>query len=168
MKYFVTVDGRQREVVLEERGGELEVTLDGEPVEIGYEEVDRLGQVALLFGDRSHAISIEEAGGEFSVTVEGHVYRVLVEDERERAAHAAEREGRRGGGDVRSLMPGIVIQVLVSEGEEVAAGQPLVILEAMKMQNEIEAPSAGRVTRVHVAPGEAVGSGAMLLTLQAE
>ena len=158
MKYYVTVDGHEHEVVLVERLGALEVTLDGEPVDVGYEEVDRLGQVALLLGDRSHAVSIEETGGECSVTIEGQLYCVQVEDERERAAHAAELEGRRGGGDVKSVMPGIVVQLLVSEGEEVTAGQPLLILEAMKMQNEIEAPAAGRVTRVHVAQGEAVAT----------
>ncbi|MEM7309913.1 MAG: biotin/lipoyl-containing protein [Planctomycetota bacterium] len=168
MKYFVTVNGREREVVLTERRGRLEVTLDGAPIEVRHEEVDRLGQVALFVGDHAYAVSIEGTTQESTVTVAGHLYRVEVEDERERAAHAAERERAKSGGDVKSVMPGVVVELLVAEGDTVEEGQPLLILEAMKMQNEIEAPSAGRVKRLHVEAGEAVASGAKLITLVSE
>ena len=90
-----------------------------------------------------------------------------IEDERERAAHAAEGAREHKGGEVKSIMPGVVLELLVAEGDTVVAGQPLLILAAMKMQNEIAAPSAGRVTRLHVAQGEAVASGARLVTLSA-
>ena len=165
MKYYVTVNGEDHELELVERLGELEVTFDGEPIDVSYEEVDRLGQVALLVGDRSYAISIEGSPEECSVTVAGHLYRVELEDERERAAHAAEGDRSKRGGDVKSVMPGIVVELLVAEGDTVEEGQPLLILEAMKMQNEIDAPVTGTVRRLHVAAGEAVASGAKLVTL---
>jgi len=168
VKYFVKVNGEAHEVELVERLGRLEVRLDGEPVDARYEEVDRLGQIALFLGDRAFAVSIEGDSESSHVTVAGHVYQVELEDERERAAHAAERERGAKGGDVKSVMPGVVVELLVAEGDRVEAGQPLLILEAMKMQNEIAAPAAGHVARLHVARGEAVGSGARLCTLTPE
>ena len=167
MRYFVTVNGQEHEVELVERLGRLEVRLDGEAVDTRYEEVDRLGQIALFLGDRAYAVSIEGDSQSSQVTVAGHVYQVDLEDERERAAHAAERGRAVKGGEVKSVMPGVVIELLVAEGDLVAAGQPLLILEAMKMQNEIAAPADGRVTRLHVARGEAVAGGARLVTLAA-
>jgi biotin carboxyl carrier protein len=167
LKYFARVNGEPHEIELTERLGLLAVTYDGEPVEVRYDEVDRLGQLALFVGERAYGASIEGGPETSHVTVAGHVYTVELEDERERAAHAAERARGKQGGDVKSVMPGIVIELLVAEGDVVEAGQPLLILEAMKMQNEIAAPIAGRVARLFVARGEAVGSGAKLATLDA-
>ncbi len=168
MKYFVTVNGRAREVDLVERLGQLEVQVDGRKLELSYEEVDNLGQVAILAAGRSWGVSIE--GDEHSVTcsIAGRLYAVEIEDERERAAHAAEREATKGGGVVKSIMPGVVVKLLVKEGEAVEKGQPLLVLEAMKMQNEIGAPGAGVVKALHVREGEAVSSGAKLATLVAQ
>ena len=166
MKYYVRVNGEEFAVELNERRGRLELSLDGEVLDASYEEVDRLGQAALFIDRRAYAVSIEGEAQGYQVTVAGHLYGVEVEDERERAAHEAERARAKAGGDVKSVMPGVVVELLVAEGDAVEAGQPLLILEAMKMQNEIEAPSAGRVKRVLVAPGEAVAGGAKLLTLE--
>ncbi len=166
MKYFVTVNGREHEVSVGERAGELVVSLDGVPVEFSYEEVDRLGQVAVVQDGRTYAVSIEGDLNESSVTVAGRSFRVEVEDERERAAHAAERDGTRKGSVVKSVMPGVVVRLLVAEGDTVGAGQPLLILEAMKMQNEIASPAEARVRTIHVDEGEAVKSGAKLVTLE--
>ena len=85
--------------------------------------------------------------------------------ERERAAHAAERARGAGGGLVLAVMPGVVARLLVAVGDEVEAGEPLLVLEAMKMQNEIPAPAAGVVQTVHVTEGKAVAAGAKLVSL---
>ncbi len=167
MKYFVSVDGTDHEVELTERLGELVVRYDGQEVEARYEEVDRLGQVALFLGTRAYGVSIEGDEHEAFVTVAGDLYHVEVEDERERAARQAERARGGKGGLVKSVMPGVVVTLLVAEGEQVAEGQPLLILEAMKMQNEIGAPTAGRVKRLLVAQGQAVASGAKLVEIEA-
>jgi len=171
MKYYVTVNGTEHVVELTEVLGELRVAYDGAPLGVRYEEVDRLGQVALYVagedGDRAYAVSIEGGAAQAQVTVAGHLYRVALEDERERAAHDAERKRSGGGGDLKSVMPGVVVKLLVQEGDEVQKDQPLLILEAMKMQNEIAAPVAGRVAALHVREGQAVASGARLATLAA-
>jgi biotin carboxyl carrier protein len=165
MKYFVTVNGEKHEVELEERLGELRVRYDGKPLDARYEEIDRLGQVGLFLGNSTYAVSIEGDASRALVTVAGHLYDVELEDEREFAAHLAERERGTKGGALKSVMPGVVIRLLVKEGDVVEKGQPLLILEAMKMQNEIAAPAAGKVTRIHVTERAAVASGALLLTL---
>lgn len=171
MKYFVTVNGTEHVVELTEVLGELRVAYDGAPLAVRYDEVDRLGQAALYLGgehgDKAYAISIEGGAAQASVTVAGHLYAVTLEDERERAAHDAERTRAKSGGDLKSIMPGVVIKLLVAEGESVQKDQPLLILEAMKMQNEILAPHEGRVKALHVREGQAVASGARLLTLGA-
>ena len=95
------------------------------------------------------------------------VFAVELEDERERAAHAAESARGKGGGDVKAVMPGVVVDVLVAEGDEVEEGQALLILEAMKMQNEIGAPGDGIVKALHTSAGDAVGAGDKLVTLAA-
>jgi len=171
MRYFVTVNGAEHVVELSEVLGELRVSFDGRALEARYDEVDRLGQVALYLGgqggDRAYAVSIEGDASEVQVTVAGHLYQVALEDERERAAHDAERTRSKGGGDLKSIMPGVVIKLLVKSGDTVAKDQPLLILEAMKMQNEIVAPAAGKVTALHVREGQAVASGAKLASLAA-
>lgn len=171
MKYFVTVNGAEHQVELQEVLGELCVSYDGQPLEVRFEEVDRLGQVALFVGgeggDKAYAVSIEGGASQAQVTVAGHLYSIQMEDERERAAHDAERTRQKGGGDLKSIMPGVVVKLLVQVGERVAKDQPLLILEAMKMQNEIAAPSDGTVTALHVREGQAVASGAKLVSLAA-
>jgi len=165
VKYTVRSGERTLEVELVERLGKLLVTVDGQPMDVHYEEADQLGQVLLLYKGRSHAISIEGDGHRVDVTLAGHHYALTLEDEREHAAHLAETEARRGGGTVEAIMPGVVVEVLVTEGEQVAQGQPLLVLEAMKMQNEIPAPANARVERLHVEPGQAVKAGEKLVTL---
>ncbi|HJO27758.1 MAG TPA: biotin/lipoyl-containing protein [Planctomycetota bacterium] len=167
MKYFVTVNGSTHEVSVVERLGRLRVSLGGEPLDLSYEEADQLGQVVLFSEGRSFGVSIEGDDTEVDVKLAGYLYDIQLEDERERAAHAAERAAGGGGGPVKSVMPGVVVSLFVDEGQAVEAGQPLLILEAMKMQNEIDAPLAGIVKAVHVAEGQAVAAGEKLVTLAA-
>ena len=165
MKYFVKVNGRDHEVVVNEHSDELLVEVDGRRIDVSYEEVDRLGQVAMNVDGMAHAVSIEGDANHCHVVMAGYSYEVELEDERERAAHAAERESA-GGGVVKSVMPGVVVELLVAVGETVQEGQPLLILEAMKMQNEIGAPSTATVTAIHIEQGTAVGAGEKLVTLK--
>lgn len=165
MKYFAVVNGKNRELELTERLGELSIKVDGVEHQAHYEEVDGLGQVALYIDGKAYAISIEGSKNELAVTIAGHVYDVEIEDERERIASAVEK--RRGkGGAIKSVMPGVVVGLLVAEGDEVAEDQPLLILEAMKMQNEILAPAAGSVKGIHIEEGQAVPGGELLVTLE--
>jgi len=168
MKYFATVNGRAHEVELFEERGELAVRVDGKPLAIRYEEVDDLGQVIALCEGKSYALSLEGSEERVSVTLAGNFYEIELENERERAAHAAERAGGKSGGVVNAIMPGVVVELLVKKGQAVEKGQPLLILSAMKMQNEIAAPQAGVVKELFVAAGQAVAAGAKLALLAVE
>ncbi len=165
MKTHVEISGRSYEVEVTERLGELAVTLDGEPCEVDYQEADSHGQVILFHGGKSYAMSIEGGTHDIAVTLAGHRYDCTLEDERERAANLAAKAASKGGGLVKAVMPGVVVELLVAVGDEVTAGQPLLILEAMKMQNEIPAPGDGVVKDLHVAAGKAVAAGDKLVSL---
>jgi biotin carboxyl carrier protein len=166
LKYFITIGERVHEVDLVRRLGELIVTVNGEPMDLKYSEADRHGQVTLQHDDRSFGASIEGSDSEVSITLAGHSYQMQIEDEREHAAHVAERAASKGGGTLKAVMPGVVVETLVAVGDEVGEGQPLLILEAMKMQNEILASGPGIVARFHVEPGQAVAAGEKLVDLK--
>jgi biotin carboxyl carrier protein len=109
-----------------------------------------------------------EGRGTWRLTSEGQRLEALVLDPRARAV----REAGSGGtaphaGTVRAPMPGKVLRVLVEVGHAVAQGQALVVVEAMKMENELKSPGAGMVDRVHVHPGDTVEKGAVLLEIKA-
>lgn len=165
MRYFVAVNGRAHEVEVVERLGVLKLKVDGTAFDASYEEVDDLGQVVINHDGRSYGLSIEGDENEVAITLAGHFYDVKLEDERERAAHAAERASGKSGGVVTSVMPGVVVEILVTKGQEIEKGAPLLILSAMKMQNEIAAVVSGTVKDIHVAAGQAVAAGAKLITI---
>ncbi|MEL6431926.1 MAG: biotin/lipoyl-containing protein [Planctomycetota bacterium] len=168
MKTFVQIGERTFETEIVERAGRLEVLLDGKLCDVTYTEADGDGQVTVILDGRSYALSMGGDANDVSVTVAGYRYDCALEDERERAANLAAREASKGGGTVKAVMPGVVVELLVEEGDEVTEGQPLLILEAMKMQNEIGAPGEGVVKSIHASGGQAVGAGEKLVTLEAK
>ncbi len=164
MKYIAEVDGLEFPVeILDEhhiRFGEnvLEVDLaavSGEPL------------YSLLVNGESYEgyVYPDEAG--WQVLLFGQFYQVHVEDEREKRLKTATQGTARSGGEynLKAPMPGLVVSVQVNEGQVVEKGQILVILESMKMQNELRAPSAGTVTRLRIKAGESVEQKQTLLSL---
>jgi biotin carboxyl carrier protein len=91
----------------------------------------------------------------------------LLDELTARAQAVAGRGASRGSGDVKAAIPGRVLRVLVVPGDPVAQGQPLVVLEAMKMENEVRAPREATVRSVEVTPGQAVGVGDVLVSFEA-
>ena len=167
MKYFVSI-GTQT----------IEVEVDGPRVLVGGKPFDtQLAPVAgtplyhLLLGGESWTVAAEplEDVGRWALGVAGERVEVEVQDERTRGAQALAGKGRvvggGGGGTVHAPMPGLVVRIEVAEGQQVDAGAGLVVVEAMKMENELRAPRAGMVQTVHVAVGQAVEKGASLVTL---
>jgi biotin carboxyl carrier protein len=116
---------------------------------------------SVLVGTRSYEVRV--AGGE--VRVNGHEVQVALEDPREWNPQAA-RSGVSGRVQVKSPMPGKIVRVLVAIGDEVEAGQGVVIVEAMKMQNELKSPRDGRVTAVAVAQNDTVNAGTVLVVIE--
>jgi biotin carboxyl carrier protein len=101
-----------------------------------------------------------------AVIVDGRRYPFEVDDPRSLAGRRGKGTGAAGPRPVKSPMPGRVVRVLVDVGDEVLEHQGVVVIEAMKMQNELKAPKEGRVARITVAIGDAVGSGEVLLVVE--
>jgi biotin carboxyl carrier protein len=162
MKYVATVDGEEYRVGLGEDG----VTLDGAPVEVDLQSIDGGFHYSLLVGAASHEVFVERCEDVCFVTLGGQRYRVQIEDER--ARRLGERPAaieEAGEAEVISPMPGMVVAVLVEAGQEVRTGEGLLILEAMKMENEIRAPRTGVVETVHVTPGQRVSQDDVLVRI---
>jgi 3-methylcrotonyl-CoA carboxylase alpha subunit len=123
---------------------------------------------SLLVDGESHETAVfRQRDGAWHVGWRGRGHRVELVDPLTHLAEAARGDAGRGGRQViAAYMPGRVVAVAVAEGEAVEAGAPLVVLEAMKMQNEIQAERSGTVRKLHVAPGQAVEGGDPLLELE--
>jgi biotin carboxyl carrier protein len=165
MNYVARVRGVECIVTLERHGDGVRVLLDGVPIDAALEPAPGGGHV-LRVGGMRRAVDVHLDEGISRVTLGAREYEVTVEDERERAAHAVRPAQATGPRILRSAMPGIVRELLVAEGDVVEARRALLVLEAMKMQNEVRADAAGTVDRIHVAPGVAVSRGDPLITLR--
>jgi len=152
---------------------DVEVLVEGEAVrpadEWRLEWTDRRHGVGrLVSGQRAIPVVVEGRGTDWSVTLGGRRIAVTVRTWRERLLAEAETSARGpvGALAVKATLPGLVVAVRVAPGDEVGEGDSLVTIEAMKMQNEVRAPRAARVTEVAVAEGQVVASGAALVTLE--
>ena len=166
MTYLVRVDGREVPVELLGGNGALRVRIAGLEAPASLERIRGDGAWVLRLGERSFCVVVGGGAEGATVTVGPRAFRVEVEDEREAAAHAVRAPRVDGPRVLHSVMPGIVREVLVAEGAAVEAKAPLLVLEAMKMQNEVRADRAGRVVRLHCAPGATVARGDPLVTLE--
>jgi biotin carboxyl carrier protein len=162
VKYEIVIDGRAADLsVAGERFAYQRK--GGEAVEREYSAAPAGdGTWSILIDGRSYAVAILGAG---EVSVNGRVFRVAVFDPRELRGRrsAAENTGPQA---ITAPMPGRVIRVLVQPGEEVTAGEGLIVVEAMKMQNEMKAPRAGRVAAIKTVAGATVSAGDVLLVIE--
>lgn len=122
---------------------------------------------SLIVENRSFEIEVDNTEDEYRVLVDGRNYHVhLVDERRMRPGSAQSGIELQGRQKISVPMPGKVIAVLVSEGDKVEKGQELVIVEAMKMENEVRSPISGEVKEIKVKPGEAVEGGAALVVVE--
>lgn len=164
MRFEATVDGRAVSVEVRERQGRYTVVLDGRVHEVDWHELGP--QVAhLLVGGHSHDVALARRPGGFEVGVGGRNVAVEVA-EAAAGGGAGPRRTASGRARVTAPMPGRIVRVLVEPEATVAAGDPLVVMEAMKMENELAAPRAGRVKEVAVTERQAVETGALLVVLE--
>jgi biotin carboxyl carrier protein len=167
-RYYVQWAGAERVVEIRQGKAGLEVLVDGEPHPADVTAVEDGGLLNLLVDQQSVTYAARFEDGAAMLSFHDREVRVPIEDERGRLARLATGgSASAAGGDanIKSSMPGVVKEILVADNEAVAAGQPLLILEAMKMENEIRAPRDGVVGTVHVRSGKAVEKGALLVSL---
>ena len=157
MKYYSRVG--QNEYEIEILDGK--VLINGEAVEIDLRQSGAPELYSLLYNGRSFELLIEAERFNYGVTLRGERFEVQVEDERTRRLNVGRKVVAVPEGElaINAPIPGLVVKVLVEVGDEVEVGQPICVLEAMKMENNIAADKAGKVTEVKVTPGQAVGAG---------
>ena len=149
--YVVEIDGVRHEVDARRFGG---------------------GQWSIIIDGQSYDVELEVAGpneseGRYNSLIRGRVVRLQVRDERHvRMTLTSKKFTLEGPQTLASPMPGKVVKVLADIGHEVAEGQPLVIVEAMKMENELRAPKGGKVAAIMVKEGQAVDAGTKLVTVE--
>jgi len=150
-RYRVLLNGEERQVETHGTGGAVSLSVDGQLWDASF---NREGNSTGRNGDRS-----------YGVTIDGRHYPVQILDPlRQAAASSGPRQS--GRAEIRSTMPGRITTVLVVEGQSISAGQGLVVVEAMKMENEITSPKDGTVGTISVSSGDAVEAGALLATVE--
>jgi biotin carboxyl carrier protein len=162
--FEASVGGRLVRVEVQGRDGRFTVTLDGRPHEVDAVDTS-LGFLSLLVGGRSHEAGLTPTPTGYTVVLRDEIVSVDL-TATTGAAAAPVRRATSGPLRLTAPMPGKIVRVTVVVGQEVAAGEGLVVMEAMKMENELKAPRAGRVKDLGVREGQAVESGALLATLE--
>ena len=139
----------------------LRCMVDGREIAVDACEIGA-GVISLLSEGRQRRCVLD---GD-AVVIDGRRVPFTVVDPRSLQARRASGQGQDGPRAVRAPMPGRVVRVVVSLGQEVALGEPIVVIEAMKMQNELRSPKAGRIARIAVAVGDAVSQGDVLAVVE--
>ncbi len=155
MKYIATVKDREYTIEIDPDKG---ILIDEVPQEVDFRRLPAGGVTSLLMNHRSIAAVVEERIDHWEVLIEGELYAVQVQDERAYRLERMRSTGLTVDGEaiVTSPMPGIIVGVPVAVGDFVRHGDKVVILESMKMENELRAPCDGVVTHVHVTAGASV------------
>ncbi len=164
MKYVTSIHNREYIIeIIDER----HIILDGTPYEVDFDSISGQPVYSLLLDGQSYESYVYSSDEGWQVLLHGTLYPTMVEDEREKRLRAAAggKIAERGEFRLRAPMPGLIVAVLVNEEQPVEKGDVLVILESMKMQNELKAPRAGRVARVRVKGGDSVQQKQTLLSV---
>ncbi len=165
MKYVSTVNDREYVIEIE---GDTAILNNGEKMDVSLGRVGEGNIYSLLVNGKSYEILAEETLGGYIIMLDGVQMDVAVTDERALRLSKGSKAPERTSKEVRitSPIPGMIVKVLVAEEDRVDENQPLAILEAMKMENEIRAPRKGVVKKVNISPGNQVAQGALLLVIE--
>ncbi len=161
MKIEIKLRDLKRTVEISRPDGQLRFAVGGRSLDADAVEIAP-GIYSILIAGRSFEARVDSSGGALRVSVAGREYAAEISDPRQRKRYrggAIEAEGRQ---QVIAPMPGKVVRVLAAAGDVVVAGKGLVVIEAMKMQNEVRSPKSGTVERLLVTEGQAVNSGDVL------
>ena len=166
MKLTAEIDGQTYALELQREGTRILATVDGRHYELEARETEA-GALLLIVGGRVYECraDAQQPGGAREVQVGEKLYQVtLIDLKRLRSASGAGAAG--GRVQIKASMPGKVVRLLVEAGATVEAGDGLVIVEAMKMQNELKSPKSGKVVEIHTQMGATVNAGEVLITVE--
>jgi len=155
MKYITTIDDQEFLIeIIDSR----HISLDGKIVEVDFESVESQPVFSLIVDGKSYEAYVYQGEEDLEILVKGKLYHSRVEDERERRLRAASGGSavQSGPYHLKAPMPGLIVTVVVEEKQEVKKGEVLLILESMKMQNELKSPRDGVIGRIQVKAGDSV------------
>jgi biotin carboxyl carrier protein len=168
MKLTAEIDGEQHALEVRREGARVFAEIGGRPYELEARETER-GAYLILLDGRVYECLVEDnkaAGGASKVEVGGRAYEVALFDPRRLRAAGAGGAQNQGRAVVMASIPGKIVRVLVEEGARVEAGDGLVVVEAMKMQNELKSPKAGTVVELRARAGATVNAGDVLVVVE--
>ena len=165
MIFDAAVDGRSIRVEVRGQDGRYQVSLDGRILEVDCQQTGS-HFLSLLIDGRSYEVGLEKRSTGYTVVLEDDVLFVELVANATRTMGGAPRGAAGGPARVAAPMPGKLVKVLVEPGQEVASGQGLVVVEAMKMENELRSPRAGRVRELPMREGQTVETGAILAVVE--
>jgi biotin carboxyl carrier protein len=167
MRYLATLDGNEHEIEIEE------LAADSFSIRFGENsfqaDLRKVGPVSfsVIVDNRSFDFDVARDGEETVVASRTGSTRLIVADAARRTARAADKRREVSGRvEIKSAMPGRVVNVLVAVGDEVKADQGIIVVEAMKMENEVKSPKTGKVVEVKVVAGEAVEKGQLMIVIE--
>jgi len=163
MKYVTTIDNKKFEVEIVD---EKHIRIGDRLLEVDFESVSGQPVFSLILDGKSYEAFVYQSEEDWDVLLRGRQYQAKVEDEREKRLRDAGGAATEGGEfHLKAPMPGLIVAILIEEGQEVKKGQVMLILESMKMQNELKAPRDGVIGRVRVKAGESVEQRQTLLSV---
>jgi biotin carboxyl carrier protein len=165
VKLELKIDGVDQTIELLRNGPDCHFRLGDSPQRAAQVESPEPGMYSVLLDGLSYDTSVEETPAGLVVVADGFRFEIEVRDPR-RWTHGAGAAGAEGLQTILSPMPGKVVRVLIAPGDAVETGQGLIVVEAMKMQNEMKATRAGRVLSVAVKEGATVSAGEILATIE--
>ena len=167
MHYEVGVGGRLRQVAVARAGDAFVVTMDGRAYQVDIVAVDDHTVSLVVDGVRVQEVTVSsEPGTGRQMALVGTTLVPVTLNDRRRGRRAEESASGTGPQRLMAPMPGKVVRILVKTGETVSARQPLVVVEAMKMENELRASRDGTVAEIHAREGASVDAGALLVVIQ--
>jgi biotin carboxyl carrier protein len=164
MMYDVAIDGNPYRLELRQADGRWSCRLDGRDVEVDA-VLARPNVLSLRLGNQAYEVKCERVAGETHLWVGSRRFAAEVRDPRSLRGRARASE-EQGPKKLTAPMPGKVVRVLLSQGTEVEAGTGIVVVEAMKMQNEVKSPKKGTIQKILVSEGAAVNSGDVLAIVE--
>lgn len=164
MKYYSRIGETEYEIIIDKD----QIFVDGEPVIVDLKQSGVPELYSILFGGRSYDMLIETERSNYAVTFRGEQFHVQVEDERTRRLNTGRKAPALPHGElpIKAPIPGLVVKVLVEKGSQIEDGQPLIILEAMKMENIIKATGSGIVKAIKVSTKDAVEKNQVLIEME--
>ena len=168
MDYLVKIGNKEYTVTIDSATHPIKVKIDGQPVETFYSTRADNSQIQLLMNNRSYDVEVAKQNGDFSVFIYGREFSLYAEDKR--LAEIRKVAGMGGGAESRrelaAPMPGLVTKILKRPGDLVTRGESIIIVEAMKMENEIKALIDGTIKEIKVSEGQSIDKNFVMVTFE--